>query len=78
MFINRGKWVADLGNPEEGIPHRLLSETGVQENLCATLGASSDSEASGAEIGEIPGSEASEAEVSENQVELEVPPVKFL
>lgn len=75
MFINRGTWVADLGNPEEGIPHLFMSETGVQEDLCETLGAS---EPSAAETSEIPDGEASEAEVSESQVELEVPPVKFL
>jgi hypothetical protein len=48
MFINRGTWVADLGDPEAGVPHRLLSETGVQENLCETLGG----EGSGAEVSE--------------------------
>jgi hypothetical protein len=82
MFINRGTWVADLGNPEEGIPHLFMSETGVQENLCVTLGASPDGEASAAETSEITGSETSEAGVSESQVQPQGPPelpsVKFL
>jgi hypothetical protein len=82
MFINRGTWVADLGDPEEGVPHRLLSETGVQENLCVTLGASPDGEASGAETSEIPDGEASEAEVSGSQLRpqgpLGVPSFKLL
>jgi hypothetical protein len=72
MFINRGRVVEFLGEP-----HEIISQTGVQEDLCATLGASPDSEASGAET-----SEASEAEVRESQVppvdSLELPPIKFL
>jgi hypothetical protein len=78
MFINRGKFVVLLGNPEEGVPHQLLSQTGVQEDLCTTLGASPDGEPSAAQTSEIPGSEPSEAEVSESQVEPELPPAKFL
>ncbi|HEY8200188.1 MAG TPA: hypothetical protein VII47_02440 [Actinomycetota bacterium] len=77
MFINRGRVVEYLGEPR-----KIISQTGVQEDLCATLGDSPDSEASGAETSEIPGSEALEAEVSESQVEPEgppeVPPVKLL
>ena len=77
MFINRGRVVEYLGEPR-----KIISQTGVQEDLCETLGASPDSEASGAETSEIPGSEALEAEVSESQVEPEgppeVPPVKLL
>jgi hypothetical protein len=77
MFINRGRVVEYLGEPR-----KIISQTGVQEDLCATLSASPDSEASGAETSEIPGSEASEAEVSESQVPSEdppeVPPVKLL
>jgi hypothetical protein len=71
MFINRGRVVEFLGEP-----HEIISQTGVQEDLCATLSASPD--ASGADTSEIPGSESSEAEVSEGQLEMEVPPVKFL
>jgi hypothetical protein len=77
MFINHGKLVVLLGDLPE-IPHELISQTGVQEDLCATLSASPDSEASAAETTEIPGSEASEAEVGESQMEPELPPVKFL
>jgi hypothetical protein len=73
MFINRGRVVEFLGDP-----HEIISQTGVQEDLCATLSASPDTEVSAAETTEIPGSEASEAEVSESQVELELPPAKFL
>jgi hypothetical protein len=77
MFINRGRVVEFLGEP-----HEIISQTGVQEDLCATLGASPDSEASRAETSETPGSEVSETGVSESQVEpevpLEVPPVKLL
>jgi hypothetical protein len=73
MFINHGRVVEF-----QGIPGKILSQTGVQEDLCVTLGASPDGEASGAETSEILISEASETEVSESQVELEVPPVKLL
>jgi hypothetical protein len=73
MFINHSRVVEFLGEP-----HEIISQTGVQEDLCATLGASLDEEASKAETSEIPGSDASEPEVSESQVELELPPVKFL
>jgi hypothetical protein len=77
MFINRGRVVEFLGEP-----HEIISQTGVQEDLCETLGASPDGEASGAETSEIPGSDASGAEVSESQVppldSPELPPVKFL
>ena len=77
MFINRGRVVEFLGEPR-----KIISQTGVQEDLCATLSASPDGEASGAETSEIPGTEASEAEVSESQVELEgspeVPPFKLI
>jgi len=69
MFINRGRVVEFLGEP-----HEIISQTGVREDLCATLGVSPDGEASGAETSEIPGSEASEAEVSESQVLPQGPP----
>ena len=71
MFINRGRVVEFLGEP-----HEIISQTGVQEDLCATLSASPDSEALGAETS--PDVEASGAEVSESQVQLEMPPVKLL
>jgi hypothetical protein len=73
MFINRGRVVESLGEP-----HEIISQTGVQEDLCATLSASPEGEASGVEASEILDGEASEAEGSESQVELEVPSVKFL
>jgi hypothetical protein len=73
MFINHGRVVEFQGEP-----HEIISQTGVQEDLCATLSASPDGEPSGGETSEIPDTEASEAEVSESQALLEVPPVKFL
>ena len=73
MFINRGRVVEFLGEA-----HEIISQTGVQEDLCAPLGAGHDGEASGAEVSEIPDSGPSEAEVSESQAEPELPPVKFL
>lgn len=73
MFINRGRVVEFLGEP-----HEIISQTGDQEDLCATLSASPDSEALGAETSASPDVEASGAEVSESQVQLEMPPVKFL
>jgi hypothetical protein len=72
MFINRGRVVEFLGEP-----HEIISQTGVQEDLCGTLGESPDAE-TGAETSEIPDSEASQAEVSESQVDPELPPVKFI
>ena len=38
MFINHGRVVQFLGNPPEGVPHEILSQVGVQEDLCKTLG----------------------------------------
>jgi hypothetical protein len=38
MFINHGRVVQFLGDPPEGVPHEILSHTGVQEDLCETLG----------------------------------------
>jgi hypothetical protein len=73
MFINRGRVVEFLGEPR-----KIISQTGVQEDLCETLSTSPDSDPSGTEVSESPDGEASEAEVSESQVELEVSPVKFL
>jgi hypothetical protein len=77
MFINRGRVVELLGEP-----HEIISQTGVQEDLCATLSASPDAETLGAEASEIPDAEASGAEVSESQVQsqgpLGVPPFKLL
>jgi hypothetical protein len=78
FIINRGTFVLRIGDLESGVPHQLISQTGVQEDLCVTLGATPDGEPSAAETSEISGSGASEAEVSESQVELELPPVKFL
>ena len=47
MFINRGRVVEYLGEPR-----KIISQTGVQEDLCATLSESSDGEAVGAEASE--------------------------
>lgn len=77
FIINRGTFVLRIGDPESGVPHQLMSQTGVQEELCVTLGATPDGEPSAAETSEISGSGASEAEVSESQMELELPPAKF-
>jgi hypothetical protein len=61
MFINDGRIVLLLGDPSAGIPHHILSQTGVQENLCVTLGASPDGG-------------ASEPETTESQVQAQGPP----
>jgi len=61
MFINRGTFVLRIGDPELGLPHQIISQTGVQENLCVTLGASPDGE-------------ASEPETTESQVQPQGPP----
>jgi len=53
MFINRGRVVEYLGEPR-----KIISQTGVQEDLCATLSESPDSEALGTEAGESPDDEA--------------------
>ena len=47
MFINRGRVVEYLGEPR-----KIVSQSGVQEDLCATLSESSDGEAVGAEASE--------------------------
>jgi len=44
MFINHGRVVQFLGDPPEQ-PPKILSQTGVQEDLCATLGGSTESAA---------------------------------
>jgi hypothetical protein len=74
MFINHGTFVLHIGDPQHGVPHQIVSQTGVQENLCATLGASPDVAASGAEARGCPDGEASEAEASESQVRPQGPP----
>jgi hypothetical protein len=53
MFINRGRVVEYLGEPR-----KIISQTGVQEDLCATLSESPDGEAVGAEVSESPDGEA--------------------
>jgi hypothetical protein len=59
FIINRGTFVLRIGDPESGVPHQLISQTGVQENLCETLSASPDGEAAlGAEESESPRVEA--------------------
>jgi hypothetical protein len=77
MFMNTGRIVLLLGDLPE-IPYDILSQIGVREDLCTTLGAGHDGEASGAEVSEIPDRGPSEAEVSESEAEPELPPVKFL
>jgi hypothetical protein len=69
MFINNGRVVEF-----QGVPGKIISQTGVQENLCATLGASPNAGASGAEASGCPDGEASEAEASESEVPLEGSP----
>jgi hypothetical protein len=69
MFINRGRVVEYLGEPR-----KIISQTGVQENLCATLGASPDAEASGAGTSVCPDGEASETEETESRVRPQGPP----
>jgi hypothetical protein len=54
MFINRGTFVLRLGDPERGVPHQIISQTGVQEDLCVTLSESSDDEVLGAEASASP------------------------
>ena len=53
MFINRGRVVEYLGEPR-----KIISQTGVQEDLCATLSESPDGEALVAEASESPDGEA--------------------
>jgi hypothetical protein len=74
MFINHGKFVVRIGDPLHGVPHQLISQTGVQEDLCATLGESPDAEASGAGPSGCPDGEDSEAEETESQVRPQGPP----
>ncbi len=69
MFINRGKFVVLLGNPEEGVPHRLLSQTGVQEDLCATLGGGTESAATEVSVAEPAAGEPAVGD--ESQIPLE-------
>lgn len=57
MFINHGRVVEFLGDPEKDIPPRIISQTGVQEDLCATLSESPDGEAAGAQASESPDAE---------------------
>jgi hypothetical protein len=71
MFINHGTFVLRIGDPERGVPHQIVSQTGVQEDLCATLGAS---EGSGAEASGCPDGQPSEADASESEVPLEGSP----
>jgi hypothetical protein len=73
MFINHGRVVEFLG-VDPDIPPRIISKIGVQEDLCATLGASPAAGASGAEANGCPDGEASEAEASESEVPLEGSP----
>jgi hypothetical protein len=47
MFINRGRVVEFLGEP-----HEIISQTGVQEDLCATLGGGTDSAATEVPVAE--------------------------
>jgi hypothetical protein len=53
MFINRGRVVEYLGEPR-----KIISQTGVQEDLCATLSESPDGDAVGAEASESTDGEA--------------------
>jgi hypothetical protein len=69
MFINHGRVVEF-----QGVPGKIISQTGAQEDLCATLGESPDAEASGAEASGCPDGEASEAEETESQVRPQGPP----
>jgi len=73
MFINHGRVVEFLGDPEKDLPPRIISQTGVQEDLCATLSESPD-EAVGAEATESPDGEAVVGEPAvgdESQIPLE-------
>jgi uncharacterized protein YndB with AHSA1/START domain len=69
MFINYGRVVEYRGEP-----HKIISQTGVQEDLCATLGESPDAEASGADASGCPDGEASGAAASESKVRPQGPP----
>jgi hypothetical protein len=66
MFINRGRVVEYLGEPR-----KIISQTGVQEDLCATLSASPDGEAVVGEavVGEPPVGEPPVGD--ESQIPLE-------
>jgi hypothetical protein len=69
MFINHGRVVEF-----QGVPGKIISQTGVQEDLCATLGESPDAEASGADASGCPDGEASGAAASESKVRPQGPP----
>ena len=61
MFINYGRVVEFTGTP-----HEIISQTGVKENLCDTLGAAPESEVPGATVrgssdDEVLGADASES-----------------
>jgi hypothetical protein len=72
MFINKGRIVMRLGDLPR-TPYDILSQIGVEEDLCATLGASPDAAASRADAGGCPDGEASEPEASETQVRPQGP-----
>ncbi|HVH53866.1 MAG TPA: hypothetical protein VNA32_07005 [Actinomycetota bacterium] len=53
FIINRGTFVLRLGDPKSGVPHQLISQTGVQEKLCETLGGDTENSATeGLAVGE--------------------------
>jgi len=74
MFINHGRVVEFLGDPEKDLPPRIISQTGVQEDLCATLGGGTESAATEAAVGDPTASEPAVGEPvagDESQIPLE-------
>jgi len=74
MFINRGTFVLRIGDPERGVPHQIISQTGVQEDMCATLGGGTESAATEVAVGEPTASEPAVGEPAagdESQIPLE-------
>ena len=74
MFINHGTFVLRIGDPLHGVPHQLISQTGVQEDLCVTLGGVTESAATEVAVGEPTASEPAVSEPAagdESQIPLE-------